>query len=51
MDIKVNDKKITDKYAIYNADTTELITTMPDESMDFIVYSPPICKSVLLFEQ
>lgn len=44
MDIKVNDKKITDKYAIYNADTTELITTMPDESMDFIVYSPPFAN-------
>jgi tRNA1(Val) A37 N6-methylase TrmN6 len=44
MDIKVNDKKITDKYAIYNADTTELITTMPDESMDFVVYSPPFAN-------
>lgn len=41
MDIKVNDKKITDRYAIYNADTTELINTFPDESMDLIVYSPP----------
>lgn len=41
MDIKVNDKKITDKYAIYNADSTEWITTIKDESVGLIVYSPP----------
>lgn len=41
MDIKVNDKKITDKYAIYNVDTTEGITALRDDSVGLIVYSPP----------
>ena len=41
MDMKVIDKKITDRYALFNADTTETIKAFPDESMDMIVYSPP----------
>lgn len=41
MDIKCNDKKITDRYAIYNGDTTELIKIVPDDSVGLIVYSPP----------
>lgn len=44
MDIKVNDKKITDRYAIYNADTTEAISMLPDESIGLIVYSPPFSQ-------
>ena len=44
MDIKVNDKKITDRYAIYNADTTEAISILPDESIGLIVYSPPFSQ-------
>jgi DNA modification methylase len=41
MDMKVNDKKITDRYALYNADTTEVIKMFPDNSMGLEVYSPP----------
>ena len=41
MDIKVDAKKITDRYAIYNGDTTEIITTFPDESMGLEIFSPP----------
>lgn len=44
MDIKVNDKKITDRYSIYNADTTEAISMLPDESIGLIVYSPPFSQ-------
>lgn len=35
------DKKITDDYAIYCADTCELIREFPDESMHMELYSPP----------
>ena len=35
------DQKITDNYAIYNADTTEAIKMIPDNSIGMIVYSPP----------
>lgn len=41
MDIKVNSKKITDRYALYAGDTTEIITTIPDNSIGLEVYSPP----------
>lgn len=41
MDIKVLDKKITDRYAVYNGDTTEIIRDIPDNSIGLSVYSPP----------
>lgn len=34
-------KYITDQYALYNADTCELIRSFPDESVHMEVYSPP----------
>ena len=33
-------KYITDDFAIYNADTCELIKSFPDDSMHFEIYSP-----------
>ena len=38
---KVKDQIITDKYAIYNGDCMDVITTFEDESIDLSVYSPP----------
>jgi len=32
---------ITENFAIYNSDCMEIITQMPDDSIDFSVYSPP----------
>lgn len=32
---------ITEEYAIYNSDCMEVITTMPSDSIDLSVYSPP----------
>lgn len=37
----VKEQLITDNYAIYNADCMEVITQLPDESVDLSVYSPP----------
>ena len=37
----VNDQVIKDNYAIYNGDSAEWITTIPDESIGLSVYSPP----------
>jgi DNA modification methylase len=37
----VIDQVITDRYAIYNGDSTEVIKTLPDESIGLSVYSPP----------
>jgi DNA modification methylase len=35
------DKKITDKYALYNGDCIEVMQGMKEESIDMAVYSPP----------
>lgn len=37
----IKDQLITNKYAIYNADCMMVLPTMPDESIDLSVYSPP----------
>lgn len=37
------DQKVTDKYAIYNGDSCEVLPTFPDESIHMSVYSPPFC--------
>jgi DNA modification methylase len=38
---KVKEQLINDKYAIYNGDCMDVITTLEDESVDLSVYSPP----------
>lgn len=40
----VIDQQVTDEYAIYNADTVEVCAGLPDESVDFIIYSPPFAS-------
>jgi len=37
----VIDQCITDRFALYNSDTMEVLPTLPDESIDLCVYSPP----------
>lgn len=39
--MNVTDQVITDNYAIYNSDCMEVLPTMPDNSVDLIVNSPP----------
>lgn len=41
--MNVFDQVITDRYAIYNGDCCEVITEMPDKSVDLSIYSPPFC--------
>lgn len=37
----VLDQVITEEYSIYNADCIEVAKSLPDESIDFSIYSPP----------
>lgn len=37
------EQEITEQYAIYNGDCMEVMATLPDESVDMSVYSPPFC--------
>ena len=37
----VKDQIITENYAIYNSDCMEVLPTLPDESIDLSIYSPP----------
>lgn len=39
----IKNQKITDKFAIYNGDCCEVLKTLPDNSIDLSVYSPPFC--------
>jgi len=37
----ITEQVITDQYAIYNGDSAEWITSLPDESIGMSIYSPP----------
>lgn len=39
--MNVLDQVVTENYSIYNADCIELARSLPDESIDFSIYSPP----------
>ena len=39
--MKANNQVVTDKYAIYEGDSCELIRAIPDECIDFGIHSPP----------
>lgn len=39
--MKTKDQIITSEYAIYNSDCMEVLPSLPDESIDLSVYSPP----------
>ena len=39
--MNVKDQVVTDKYAIYASDCMEVLPTLPDNSVDLSVYSPP----------
>ena len=39
--MKVTNQVITDSYAIYNGDSMDVLPTLENESIDFIVNSPP----------
>ena len=39
----IKDQKLTDRYAIYNGDCIEVMQSLPSESVDLSIYSPPFC--------
>lgn len=39
--MSAKDQIITENYAIYNSDCMEVLPTIPDESVDLSIYSPP----------
>lgn len=39
--MKVMDQVIADNYAIYNGDSADVLRGLPDDSIDFSVFSPP----------
>jgi hypothetical protein len=40
----VIDQKITDKYALYNGDSAEVLQGLPDGCVDLSIYSPPFAQ-------
>jgi DNA modification methylase len=41
--VAIKDQKITDLYALYNGDCVDVMKTLPDNSVDMSIYSPPFC--------
>ena len=41
MGVSIKNQRITDRYAMYNADTTEAIKMIGVGTVGLIVYSPP----------
>ena len=41
LDIKCKNQEIKENYAIYNGDSCDIIKAIPDNSIDYIIYSPP----------
>ena len=39
--MNVIDQYSTERYSLYNGDTTEIITAIPDSSVGLSVFSPP----------
>ena len=37
----VTDQEVTDRYALYNGDSAEVLQTLPNESVHLAIYSPP----------
>ena len=37
----IKGKEIGDKYALYNGDSAEVLKMMPEDSVHYIIYSPP----------
>ena len=46
--MKVLNQKLGTNFAVYNADCVEVTADMPDNSIDFIIYSPPF-ESLYVF--
>jgi DNA modification methylase len=42
----VMDQKVTNKWAVYNGDSCEVLPTLPDESVHMSIYSPPFATEV-----
>lgn len=48
--MKIFDQEIADRFAAYNVDTVEFTASMPSDSVDFSVYSPPFSSLYIYSE-
>ena len=42
--VNVENQLITDKYALYNGDSCEVMKGIPDNSIHFSIFSPPFAS-------
>ena len=42
--VNVENQLITDKYALYNGDSCEIMKGIPDNSIHFSIFSPPFAS-------
>jgi DNA modification methylase len=43
--VAVSDQRITDRFAVYNGDSCEVLPTLPDGKVHLSIYSPPFATS------
>jgi len=48
--MSVIEQSITDRYAIYNGDSCEVLKGVASESIHISIYSPPFCRFIPLFK-
>lgn len=39
---------ITENYSLYNGDSCEIIKGIPNNSIHYTIFSPPVCKPLYL---
>lgn len=42
--MNIINQHISEKFALYNADCVELVSSLPDNSIDYIIFSPPFAS-------
>ena len=42
--MQIKDQRVTDRFALYNGDSCEVLTGLPDDSVHYIIYSPPFAS-------
>lgn len=48
---EVINQSIEENFALYNGDSCEVIKGLPDNSIHYTLFSPPVCFSLHLLKQ
>lgn len=49
--MNVLNQVIENRYALYQGDCVEVVRGVPDNSLHYSIFSPPLCQSLYIFQQ